>query len=152
MGRDQPLTARSIEPNEDLLRSFLLDFRKFISKEEPVYIGYIHGLCHKCFTSDELKDSIRRCQEGWMQTLQNNGVKLVVNGKEITPELLGDLWINGHYFHHDPEKVDELKRYLSTSFIFARHEFIAYVLEATRVIGGTGFAIKAALRDGSVNC
>ena len=151
MGVNQPLTCRSVEPNEELLRSYLLTFRKFVSKDEPVYISYIHGLCRKHFTSDELHRSINQCQDGWKRTLENNGVKLVINSKEISPEHLGDLWINGHYFHDDPEKLQELNRYLSASFIFARHEFLAYVLEATRVIGGTGYAIKAALRDGSVN-
>jgi len=150
MGVNQPLTSRSIEPNEDLLRSYLMSFRKFVSQGEPLYVGTIHNLCQKHFTSDELKGHIRNCQQGWKRALEHNGVRLVLEGKEISPEYLADLWINGHYFHEDIRKAQELKRYLPAPFIFARHEFIAFVLEATRVIGATRYAIKMALRDGAI--
>jgi hypothetical protein len=151
MGVDQSLTSSSIEPNEDLLCSYLLKFRKFISKGEPLYIGAIHNLCQKHFTSEELKGHIRNCRQGWKRTLEHNGVRLTFNGKQISPEYLADLWINGHYFHEDTQKAEELKRYLPGPVVFARHEFIAFVVEATRVIGGTGYAIKMALRDGAVD-
>ncbi len=148
---DLPVTCQSIEPDRDLLTSYLLQFRKFISDGEPIFIGYIFGLCHEHLTNDEFKGAIRHCQQGWRNAVEENGVKLIFDGKQITPEYLGDLWINGHYFHDDPDKLSELERYVSRSFLFARHEFIAYVVTATNVIGRTGTIVRMALRDGALS-
>ena len=74
MGEDRPTVFRSVEPDEEDLRSYLMTFRKFISKEEPVFISYIHGLCHKHFTSDEPKGHIRNCQDGWKQRVCQSGI------------------------------------------------------------------------------
>lgn len=149
--KDQPITCRSIEPDRDLFASYLLDFRKFISEGEPIFIGYIFGLCHEHLTNDEFKGAIRHCQQGWRNAVEENGVTLIVDGKQITPEHLADLWINGQYFHNDPAKLSELKRYVNKSFLFARHEFIAFIVTATAVIGRAGTIVRIALRDGALN-
>ena len=149
--KDQPVTCRSIEPDRDLLASYLMQFRKFISDGEPSFIGFIFALCNKHLTNDEFKGAIRHFQLGWRKAVEENGVKLMFDGKQVTPEYLGDLWINGHYFHDDPDKLSELERYVSRSYLFARHEFIAYVVTATNIIGHTGKIIRMALRDGALN-
>jgi hypothetical protein len=127
-----------------------LDFRKFVSKDEPVFIGYIHGLCHLHFTSDELKGRIKACQQGWRRTVAQAGIKMELHGKHVSSEHIADLWINGHYFHDDQAKAEELKRYVPLEIFMVRQEFLNFVIEATQVIGATGHAIKMALRDGSV--
>lgn len=127
-----------------------MGFRKFISQSEPVFIGYIHGLCERHFTSEELKNQIRDCRKGWKRTIVQAGIKLEVNGKKIKSERIADLWINGHYFHDDPEKSKELTQYAPPTIFMVRHEFINFVIEATRVILSTGYTIKVALRDGSI--
>jgi hypothetical protein len=147
---DRPSVFRSIQPNEDLLRSYLVSFRKFVSKDEPVFVGYVHGLCHRYFTSDELKARIRDCQDGWKRTLAQAGFRMEFYGKHFTSEHIADLWINGHYFHDDPEKAKELSRYAPPATLMVRHEFLNFVVEATRVVGSTGYVIKEALREGSV--
>ncbi len=52
------------------------------------------------------------------------------------PEHIADLWINGHYFHDDSEKAQELRRYVPHNILFVRPEFLNFIVEATRVIGG----------------
>lgn len=150
IGHNEPAVFRSVQPDEEDLRSYLMAFRKFVSEREPLFIGYIHGLCHKHFTSDELKGRIRDCQNGWKETLSHGGIKLRFDGSEMQPAHIADLWINGHYFHDDPEKADELRRYVPFGNLMLKQEFIQFVVEATRVVGGTGYTIKMALRDGAV--
>jgi hypothetical protein len=145
-----PSVFRSLQPNEDLLRSYLMTFRKFISKNEPVHVGHVHGLCHRHFTSDELKTRIRECQDGWKRTITQAGFKMDLYGKQYSSEHLADLWINGHYFHNDPEKEKELSRYAPPATFMVRQEFLNFVVEATRVVGSTGYVVREALREGSV--
>jgi hypothetical protein len=150
MGMNQPTIFRSVEPDEEDLRSYLMTFRKFVMQNEPLYIEYVHGLCYKHFTSDELKDHIRDCQQGWKTYVLQSGIKLNINGTNVQPAYIADLWINGPYFHDDTAKAEELKRHGPHTILFVRHEFLNFVVEATRVIGGTGYTIKMALRDGAV--
>ena len=82
--------------------------------------------------------------------MQSKNVQLLIDGKEISPGTLGDLWINGHYFHDNPESLQKIEGYLAKSFRFARHEFLAYIVQATRVIGTTGHVNKKALLAGAV--
>jgi hypothetical protein len=149
MGVGQPTVFTAVQPDEDQFRSYLMAFCKFISKGEPLFVGSVHNLCHKHFTSDEFKGHIRNCQRGWKDHCVRSGMKLNINGHDVRPEHIADLWINGRYFHDDPEKAEELKRYMPVPII--RQEFLNFVIEATRVILGTGYTIKMALRDGAVN-
>ncbi len=151
MGENQPTVFRASQPDEEDLRSYLLTFRKFISPKEPVFIRRIHKLCDQHLTSDELKGQIRDCQQGWKNHCVRGGIKLNIHGHDVRPEHIADLWINGHYFHDDLEKAKELERYMPFSILFVRQQFLHFVIEATRVIGGTGYTVKMALRDGAVS-
>ncbi len=134
-GVNQPTMFRSVEPDEEDLRSYLISFRKFVSPTEPVFIRSIHGLCHKHFTSDELKSHIVTYQEGWKRHVQRSQLSLKFHGQEVKPEQIADLWINGHYFHDDVHKAAELRRLVEPSFFLVRQEFLNFIVEATRVIG-----------------
>ena len=149
-GVNRPTTFRSVQPDEEDLRSYLLTFRRFVSQSDPIHIEYVHGLCRKHFTSDGLLAHVNDCQRGWKESVLQSGIKLIVNGREVKPAHIADLWINGHYFHDDPTKAAELRRYIPDTILFVRQEFLNFVVEATRVIGGTGYTIKMALRDGAV--
>lgn len=149
-GRGQPLVFRAVQPDEDDLRSYLLAFRKFVSEGEPVYWRYILGLCLKHFTSDNLKARVRECQQGWKEDVQRSGIRLTVNGRELLPEYLADLWINGHYFHDDPEKMKVLQDLVPAAMLFARPQFLNFVSDATRVILASGHIIKVALREDAI--
>lgn len=150
IGMGRPAVFSAASPDEEDLRSYLLAFRKFISKDEPLFLGYVHNLCQKSFTSDELKSNIRKCQQDWRVHCVQGGIKLTINGSEIQPEYVADLWINGHYFHDDIDKAAELRNYVPDHLFLVRQHFLDFVVEATRVIGGTGYAIKMALRDGAL--
>jgi hypothetical protein len=151
MGIDQPTILRTVEPNEEALRSYLLSFRRFISPGEPLFIGQIHNLCLRHFTSDKLRSCITECRQTWKEHVLRNGIKLIINGHSLLPEYVADLWINGHYFHDDPQKGAELQRFVPLERIFVRRAFIDFVIEATRVIGYSGLVVKMALTDGSIS-
>jgi hypothetical protein len=79
-GANRPAVFRSVEPDEEDLRSYLLTFRRFVSQSELLHIESIHGLCHKHFTSDELLGHIRACQQGWKDHVLQSGFRLNING------------------------------------------------------------------------
>jgi hypothetical protein len=149
MGVQRPTVFRSVRPNEDALRSYLMAFRKFISNDEPPFIRSIHNLCYTHITSDELKGHICNCQAGWKERVLQSGIKLNIDGRDILPEYIADLWINGHYFHDDLQKEEELRRYVPLNILFVHQQFLDFVVEATRVIGGTAYTIK--IRDNAVS-
>lgn len=138
------------QPDEDELRSFLLSFRKFTAKSEPVYIPYIHNVCQRCFTNPEHKEWIRLNQEYWRdEVLRTTFIQLVINNRPVHPEEVADLWINGYYFHDDHEKSARLQALVSTG-LFVRAQFLDYLIEATNVIIWTAKTIEAALNDGAI--
>ncbi len=67
---DPQLTkVESVEPDEEDLRSFLLLFRQFISRGEPVFIERAFNDCLRFLKDDALKTEVGKAQEAWKNTL-----------------------------------------------------------------------------------
>lgn len=148
---NSPATYRLIQPDEDSLKAYLMTFRKFISQGEPAHITRIFKLCLLHFTDIELLRQIRRCEDGWKRDVRKNTTRFVFEGREIAPERLADLWVNGSYFHNDREKSEERERLEAASYGLARHEFITYIRAATIVIAATGHTINMAISCGTID-
>ncbi len=148
--RMQGLRFESREPDEEDLRSFLLTFRQFVSDAEPIFLNRVYNVCEQCLTSDELKGYLHESREEWRKAFTGAGIKLVYNEKEVTPEYVMDLWINGHYFHSDPEKASALRRLLPDEKLLTRHRFLDLLVDATRQVLYVGHVITVALREGLV--
>ncbi len=144
----QGLRFNSREPDEDDLRSFLITFRQFISAQEPVFLYSIYKLCQLHLISDELKGCLIKSREAWKKVQRNTGIKLTINGLELTPEYVTDLWINGYYFHNDSKKMFELKRLLPHESMLVRNHFLNFLVEATRQILYVSNIITIALKEG----
>lgn len=143
----QGLQFNSSEVDEEDLRSFLITFRQFISPKEPVFLQHIYNLCQRCLASDELKGYLIKSREAWKKAQRNTGIKLIIKGKEITPEDVTDLWINGYYFHNDSEKMAMLKRLLPHESMLVRNHFLNFLVDATRQILYVSNIITIALKE-----
>ena len=146
--RMQGLRFKSREPNEESLRSFLLTFRQFILNDEPVFLFIIYNLCQKHLASDKLKDYLSKSREIWKQAHKSAGITLIYNRRELTPEYITDLWINGYYFHSDTNKLYILNQLLPHERMLVRNQLLNYLLDATRQVLYVDNIIKVALKEG----
>jgi hypothetical protein len=148
-GTHKPLVTNHHEPDEEDLRSYLLDFRKFTMKGEPVFINWVFGIAHRHITGEQIVQYLTEARRGWKESMTRGDIAFVLNGQALQPELVLDLWINGYYFHADPEKARRLEA-LSTVPL-SRWLFINVLVTATKLLFYAGHMIKIALRDGLVS-
>jgi hypothetical protein len=144
-----PLTVRHHEPDEEDLRSYLLDFRKLVSDREPVFVYRVFKVAHRHVSSDEIVAGLARARAAWRDALQQGDIRFVVNDIDLTPETIMDLWINGWYFHDDVEKRRKLEALGDVPA--SRWLFIDSVVSATKVVLYVGHVLKIALREGLVS-
>lgn len=145
--RGQGLTVSLEQPDEDLLRSFLLAFRQFVSKGEPVHLFTIYNLCLKHITSDYLKEQLILSRTAWKNALRGTGIGLTIDGKEFTPEEATHIWLNGYYFHNDPECRAILARLQSIDTALVRTWFLHCVTSSADLVVYVGSVVKHALQE-----
>ena len=146
----QQLTQPDEEAYEEALQSFLLLFRQFISENEPIFINRIFTDTIRYLQSDTLKTEVEKARKAWNDSFRKMGsLQVVIDNKELTAEYLLDLWINGHYFHNDSEKEEELRRYLATGDMpLVRMQLLTVLPGLTQIVGYMGKVIKSALQEG----
>ena len=112
-------------PNEELLRSALLDLRKIFAQKEDTNFGSICNLIYKRVDDTEIKDrvaEIRKVYNGI--SINSSFIKIVIDGVEVTPAKCLDLWFNGYYFHENQrdklfEVYKNFKNELKLQFFYA---------------------------------
>jgi len=73
---------------------------------------------------------------------------LECNGREITPEYITGAWINGFYFHSDPEKIAILEGLAEPGGQLARQVFLGFVTAAIKQVIFLANTIIFARREG----
>jgi hypothetical protein len=131
-----PLQVNVVEPDEEDLRSFLLDFRKFVSKKEALYVDRVHNELYRAVDDPGLRAELDRAKQLWRSARRRGAIHLVVDDDQFAPEQLLDLWINGRYFHDDDAKQRELARLEAAEPMarLARHAMLDLVIEATKYL------------------
>lgn len=127
-GKGVGLSIKQEGPDETQLRSLLLALRKFVSGREPVDLNRIYNLLLRHLTSDELKTYLIDARKKWRQAQNLDAVALIVDEKELTPERIADLLINGYYFHVDLEKRKQLNNVMG-DIALSRFIFLGYMAE-----------------------
>jgi hypothetical protein len=150
---DELLRTSLDEPDAEDFRSYLLTFRQFISEGEPLYLHKIYNLCHRHIADDRCREYLAEARGMWQQISRQGrtGMTLTIDSVELSPADVADLWINGHYFHNDPEKIRTLKGLESYMYYSSRTIFLDYVIETSKVIFHAGRNIHVALERGWVN-
>jgi hypothetical protein len=143
---DGKLVHTSKEPDEEDLRSYLLSFRKFISKDESIFINKIFNDCELSLSDRAIIAELRQARDEWKKSLKNvGGLQVTVNGRSLTSEYVLDLWINGHYFHDDLEKAAKLEELAKGQILFTRMQLFGALPNLTGIILGVGQGIKKCL-------
>ncbi len=144
----QRLTYSTVEPDEEDLRSFLLSFRQFVTKGEPIFVDVIFNDCRRFLRSHELQEQIRKAHEEWKNAFHKMGAfHLVIDDREITGEYVLDLWINGYYFHNDWEKAARLRALMTDWIPLIRPQFLTVVSVLTQIILYLGSVVNYSLRE-----
>jgi hypothetical protein len=143
-----PMQVMTREPNEQLFRSYLMTFRKFVSADDPVYANYVSGLLMRDLRSDELKRRLIDARNQWQNACKVGPVRLVENGRALEPEEIMDLWLNGGYFHNDRRKEEALDRLDPLHKLFHRNTFLNHVITGTNYIMFLGQVIVVGRRQG----
>lgn len=107
--RTKGVLIETEKPDEEDLRSYLLTFRQFTLKGEPIYLPYICNLCFQNITDEDLRKRLAESREAWEQERKSDGVEMTIGNEIITPERATELLINAHYFHSDSDKIALLK-------------------------------------------
>jgi hypothetical protein len=152
--RTEGVSLSSKQPDEELLRSFLLTFRRFISEMEAVFLFRIFNLCQQHLSSDQLKEWLIEARQLWSKEIRGGrtgSVNFKLNGQNVNPEYITDLWINGFYFHDSPDKLRELEQLLSNHSLLVRHIFLDHILQAVKYISYTRFIVTVGFREGHFN-
>jgi hypothetical protein len=146
--RTQGLMTALSQPNETALKSLLLTLRKFVAIKEPTNLARIYKVCEQHITSDELKNYLRDAQSKWKDAQKSLGIAWTHNGRELTPAYVANLWINGHYFHSDQDKLRELRQIIPGEL--SRFTFLGFIGETLRQVLYADNIIRHALRDGYI--
>jgi hypothetical protein len=153
VGWDELLRTALDEPDTEDFRSYLLTFRQFISEGEPLHLHKIYNLCHQHIANDKCREYLAEARGIWQQISKRSdtGMTLTINSVELSPAEVADLWINGHYFHNDPEKLRALKGMESYLYNASRTIFLDYVIETSKIIFHAGRNIHVALKRGWIS-
>jgi len=135
-------------PEEEELRSFLLTFRHFVAEKEDVSINRIFNLCQQKLTDDKLREYLVKTRGIWKRAHETVGIDMVYQGKKQAPEQITKLWLSGTYFHKDEDKRTILKGLLFPQTILFKHQFLSFLVEATRMVLYVDGIVKKVLNDG----
>ena len=146
----QLLSQRTLEPDEEDLRSFLLLFRHFISEKEPLFLNRVMNDCLQFLESSELKEGVKKAKDEWKQVFYKIGAfQIMIDNQKLTGEYVLDLWINGYYFHNDSDKAAEIRRYITNNDLpIVRMQFLSVLSALTQIIFYVGSVVNYCLRQG----
>lgn len=130
-GQHKKMRLKPYGYSEEQLRSALIDFRKLMLEKEQTNFYLICNSIEKGEFSASLKEETRLMRKEFSGIL-NREITAYDHRTKDKPKDVVDKWINGYYFHQEPDKSSSLNR---MGFIKHVHKlvFVATVLDLTRI-------------------
>ena len=138
------------EPDEMLLTSILPTLRKFLLERDDHQLTGVHKLAIRHIEDPELVHAIESAKVAYQRERDGFGVKININGKDVTPEYAADLWINGVYLHSNLKEEEELRSLTGVAPHVVRYFFLDFMVELTKNAIWTGSVLREALDRGVV--
>ncbi|MCC6617391.1 MAG: hypothetical protein IT320_28210 [Anaerolineae bacterium] len=134
------------EPDEDDLKSFLLTFRHFVMKDEPTYFYNVVNTASKCLKLEnrDRRSLLSKARDEW-QRADVGLEKFIVDRQHLKANYVLDLYINGKYFHNDPDLADRLKDFEILPIRLDKMRFLLTLQDFTRIINQVGYFVANAL-------
>jgi hypothetical protein len=138
--------------NSTNLKAYLVTFRQFFLKKEPIFIFAIYNLCLRHITNDRYREYLARSRDILKKSLRYRGVPIIYNGVEKSAQHIMDLMINGVLFHSsDEDKMKEVQALLPHEKAFYRFNFLNVILDAAKQIIYVESIIRASIAEGSIH-
>ena len=135
-------------PDENQLKSLLLDLGPFVRDNEDTHLPAVMTLAVRHLDDPELVHAIESAQHHYRTSI--DALRLNVDGQEISGKNAADLWMNAAYFHRDPEKAAELASHGEMGKPLVRHQFLDYIIEMTTMAIWVGSVIAEAEKRGVI--
>jgi len=142
------LAVTLTEPGEQVLKSFLVDFRKFFLTNDPANFLRVCKIIKRCLKHERYRQYVQEARSYWMESLKKDGISFIFRGKEYLPEQLYDLWINGKYFHNEPGKRKELRLLEDSGFMVHRAKFQMLLHSAVEQVFYVEKVVRVGLAEG----
>lgn len=110
--------------DEDLFKSFLLDFRKIVMKDEPTFFHKVANIISR--RNIKLRPKVGGIKKRYEDKLKSSPLLLESPSKRLD---IVDAWLNGQYFHQDKD----LRSALQEEIALKKHHFIATVIDLTAI-------------------
>ena len=126
------------KPDEELLRSFIIDVRKLYMESEATSFKKMFPILMQYVDSDE-KSELQRCQSDYEENLTISfPAGIPVKDSKTIKDILDD-WFYGHYLHEDEKKKNTL------SNLGRAEEFYKWIFVDN--LGGFVFGLAFSLED-----
>jgi hypothetical protein len=129
-----PWRWTSTEPADRLLEPLLLRIRPLTLGSDDINVLGIHRICEQRLDHAEMRAFLRQTLKEWRDQQRHGIMALRQNERDIRPDLIADLMINGYYFHSDPAKRADLESLIGPMRVLSRHLFIDYVYQAIETV------------------
>ncbi len=142
------VSVEAQEPDEDDLRSFLLTFRHFVSQDEPVYLYNVFITANKRLKAayEGKRNFLSKAREEW-QKAEKGLEAFIVDREHLKADYVLDLYINGRYFHNDPDHADKLKELEKYPIRLDKMRFLLSLQDFTHIIIQVGNFVGYALNQ-----
>jgi hypothetical protein len=144
--RDGRMSVERTFPNEDDLRSLLIIIRPFTLNNDPIYYLKIISIIRKRLSGKScsiclneyvsiFKTSIEKSERKLRVEIVNGGKDhLQIEANDYSMKEIYDLYLNGHYFHHDIPKIEKLESFKSDYFqdageVYAKSMLLGMIIE-----------------------
>lgn len=143
------LICKFSEADQEQFRSFLMTLRKFISNNEPANIDGILKTCCKFVKGEqtELKEVLKQFKAIWGYLYRKGTIQITSGPLDLSPTFVLDLWLNGQYFHSDPQKTERLKELLKSDLPAVKLQLLWSLPILTETIIKLGALISKALNE-----
>ncbi len=122
--------------DEDLLKSFLMDFRKLVMNDERTHFQSVANVIARRRTSMQAK--VKDIKKRYERKLKSSPILLEAGDKRAD---IVDAWLNGHYFHQD----QTLKSAILEEAVIRKQQFITAVIDLTGIAQELGGIARKAL-------
>ena len=148
---DGVLAARMDEPDEHQFRSLVLEVRHLLLEKDDAHLLSAYSLARRHLSEPELVHAIESAQWAHKRARRTLGIKLNINGVDLTPEAAADLWFNAELFHSDEDKQRMMQAFDGIGRAMVRYQFMDYIFEVARLGVWVGSVIEEAQRRGAVS-
>ena len=119
--------------------------RRFFPTGDDLNLFAIHNICGARLQHAEMRAFLRTVREERSRAQRHGILALNLNEREIRPDHVVDVMINGWFLHDEPAKTAELESWIGELGLMTRHMFIDYVYCAVEAVFSTADVVRIGL-------